>query len=158
MCLHFLAEIWAPDQYNYICTAVADSINPFSLDRSLPFPIFQHPHYPIWLAYQSNCTPKEEVKLFSSPGLALCVLQVGYPSSRLQRTDCLCGLCSHIAFAKGRVPSILHLSLVLQKTSDTWISPAMWSVTSDIDPPGHHLLISLTTLFCLFITILVNIS
>ena len=119
MCLHFLVETWGSDQYNYICTAVADLINPFSLDQSLPFPIFQHSHYPIWLAYQSNCTPREEIKLFSSPDLACCGLQVGYPSSRLQHTDCLCVLSSQIAFVKGRVPSVLHLSLGLQMASET---------------------------------------
>lgn len=110
-CLLFFVETWGSVQYNYIYTAVADLINPFSVDRGLTFPIFQYPCYSVWLAYQSNCTPREETKLFSSPDLARCGPWVGYPSSRLQFTDYLCVLCFQIAFAKGRAPSILHLSL-----------------------------------------------
>lgn len=164
MCLHFLAETWGSDQYKDICTTVADnkSFQSWSESALSHFPAPTLPSL-VGLSIKLHTQGRDKTVLQSRPSLLWSACWLSLLQTAVHRFL----LCAFFldCFCKGRtVPAILHLSLGLEMASEiSFFSNVKFAFTvccipSDINPPGHHLLIPLATLFCLFIIILLNIS
>lgn len=109
MYLHFLIASWGSDQYSYIYTVVADFNKSFQSAFESVLLHFLAPIIPSLFGLSVRLHNQDERKVSSSP-----VHACSGPFPRLQHTCCPSGLCSQMAFAKGRVSSGISLSLGLQ--------------------------------------------